>query len=81
MLKFSIKICFTIASVFSVALASASNLKISEESEVLYFKALPYLEKVDELTNNLYIARDQLPINEKFPPQKNNNIRMRCKFF
>ncbi|MDD0968585.1 MULTISPECIES: hypothetical protein [Pseudomonas] len=74
-LKVSIKICFAIASVFSVALASASNFKVSEEGEVLYFKALPYLEKVDELTSNLYIARDQLPINEKFPPQKKQQYK------
>lgn len=75
MLKVSIKICFAIASVFFVALASASNFKISEESEALYFKALPYLVKIDELTSNLYAARDQLPINEKFPAQKKQQYK------
>lgn len=75
MLKASIKICFAIASVFLVTLANASNLKISGESESLYFKALPYLEKIDELTNNLFNARDQLSNNEKIPAQKKQQYR------
>lgn len=75
MLKVSINTCFAITSIFLVALANASNFKISEESEALYFKALPYLVKVDELTSNLYAARDQLPINEKFPAQKKQQYK------
>jgi TPR repeat protein len=74
-LKASIKLCLAVASVFFVALANASNFKISEESEALYFKALPYLVKIDELTSNLYAARDQLPINEKFPAQKKQQYK------
>lgn len=75
MLKVSIKICFAIASVFFVALVNASNFKISEESEALYFKALPYFVKIDELTSKLYAARDQLPINERFPIQKKQQYK------
>lgn len=75
MLKASSKICFGIVSVFVVSLASASNFKISEESEALYFKALPYLEKIDALSNSLFKARDQLPDNEIFPAQKKQQYR------
>ncbi|MFJ7142627.1 hypothetical protein [Pseudomonas protegens] len=78
--KVSLKSFLAIVSVFLATFASAneSNLKVSAESEELYFKALPYLEKIDEAQNDMFTFRKQLAVNEKVPDQKKNNIEMKC---
>ncbi len=75
--KASLKSFFAIVSVFLATLANANenNLKISAESEALYFKALPYLEKIDEVQNDIFNIRNQLSANEKFPDQKKEQYR------
>lgn len=75
MVKASLKSFFTICSVFLVTLANANNLKISAESDALYFKALPYLEKIDEVNNDIFKIRNQLSANAKFPDQKKKQYR------
>lgn len=66
-----------IISVFLATLANANenNLKIPADSEALYFKALPYLEKIDEIQNNIFNIRNQLSANETFPDQKKEQYR------
>lgn len=75
--KASLKSFFAIVSVFLATLANANenNLKISVESEALYFKALPYLEKIDEVQNDIFNIRNQLSANEKIPDQKKEQYR------
>lgn len=75
MVKTSLKVFFAIVSVFLVTLTNANNLKISAESEALYFKALPYLEKIDEVQNEVVNIRNKLSANEKFPDQKKEQYR------
>jgi hypothetical protein len=61
---------FLLALMFSITtFANAETVKISTESEALYFQALPYLEKIDEAENELFSIRRQLPANAKFPDQ------------
>lgn len=62
--RFSLGLLFFIAT-----FANAETVKISTESEVLYFKALPYLEKIDEAEKELFSIRRQLPANAKLPDQ------------
>jgi hypothetical protein len=68
---------FAIGSVLLATLANANenNLKISAESEALYFKALPYLEKIDKIQNDVFNSRNQLSPNEKFPDWKKVQYR------
>ncbi|MBP5099713.1 hypothetical protein HUT24_17880 [Pseudomonas protegens] len=75
--KASLKSFLAVVSVFLATFASANekNLKVSAESEVLYFKALPYLEKIDEVQNDMFTFRKQLAVNEKVPDQKNEQYR------
>lgn len=75
MVKVSFTIFFTICSFFLVTLANANNLKISAESDALYLKALPYLEKIDEVENDILNTRNQLAANETFPEQKKEQYR------
>lgn len=75
--KVSLKSFLAIVSVFLATFASAneSNLKVSAESEELYFKALPYLEKIDEAQNDMFTFRKQLAVNEKISDQKKEYYR------
>ncbi|WP_416756958.1 hypothetical protein ACMGGD_23965 [Pseudomonas sp. BNK-6] len=75
--KASLKSFLAVVSVFLATFASANekNLKVSAESEVFYFKALPYLEKIDEAQNDLFTFRKQLAVNEKVPDQKKEQYR------
>lgn len=75
--KASLKSFLAIVSVFLATFASANenNLKVSAESEALYFKALPYLEKIDEVQNDMFTFRKQLAVNEKVPDQKKEQYR------
>jgi hypothetical protein len=73
--KGSLKSFFTICSFFLITLANANNLNISAESDALYFKALPYLEKIDEVDNDIFNIRNQLSTNETFPDQKKKQYR------
>ncbi|WMN15126.1 hypothetical protein QL104_17300 [Pseudomonas piscis] len=75
--KASLKSFVALASVFLAAFASAneSDLKVSAESEMLYFKALPYLEKIDEIQNDMFTFRKQLAVSEKVPDQKKEQYR------
>ena len=75
MAKASLKSFFTICSVFFITLANANNLSVSVESDALYFKALPYLEKIDEVNNDIFNTRNQLSANETFPDQKKKKYR------
>lgn len=51
-------------------LANAVPLDISPGAEALYFKALPYLDEIDDLNNELFSLRHQLPNKEKIPERK-----------
>ena len=51
------------------AFANAENVTPSLESEELYFKALPYLEQIDDVQNELINTRNQLPANTPTPEQ------------
>ncbi|UPF01933.1 hypothetical protein MXB02_15140 [Pseudomonas mosselii] len=75
MVKASLKSFFTICSVFLITLANANSLSISTESDALYFKALPYLEKIDETNNDIFNIQNQLSANETFPDQKKKQYR------
>lgn len=75
MVKDSLKSFFTICSIFSITFANANNLNISAESDALYFKALPYLEKIDEANNDIFKTRNQLSANETFPDQKKKQYK------
>lgn len=68
---FFLNALFVIISIFSSSTASANErtLQNPNESEVLYFKTLPYLERVDEIINNIHNIRNQLPANTDFPSQ------------
>ncbi|MBV4455156.1 hypothetical protein KVG91_21495 [Pseudomonas sp. SWRI103] len=52
--------CFT-------ALANAVQLDVSPGAEALYFKALPLLDEIDDLNNELFKLQHQLPDKEKIP--------------
>ena len=70
--KASLKSFLAVVSVFLATFANANenSLKVSAESEELYFKALPYLEKIDEVQNDMFTFRKQLAVNEKVPNPK-----------
>lgn len=74
--KASLKSFLAIVSVFLVTFASANenNLKVSAESEELYFKALPYLEKIDEAQNDMFTFRKQLAVKRKGARPKKGTI-------
>jgi hypothetical protein len=66
---------FSLFVLFFITLANANNLSVSVESDALYFKALPYLEKIDEVNNDIFNTRNQLSANETFPDQKKKKYR------
>jgi hypothetical protein len=62
-------------SIFLVSLANAQEPKISAESDALYFKALPYLEQIDNIQNDYIGTLHRLAANETLPPLKKEQYR------
>ncbi|GAB7532374.1 hypothetical protein PS3A_47890 [Pseudomonas sp. 3A(2025)] len=75
MVNVSLKSVLTICSVFLLSSANATSLNLSAEGEALYFKALPYLQRIDEIDNEIFTIRHQLPAGETFPQQKREYYR------
>ncbi|MEE4877309.1 hypothetical protein V2K16_08520 [Pseudomonas alliivorans] len=68
------KVLLAAACVFS-AITNANDHTLSSEGESLYFRALPFLQKIDELNNEIFTVRDTLSTNEKFPAQKREQAK------
>ncbi|WP_460141059.1 hypothetical protein [Pseudomonas sp. S2_E01] len=57
----------------------AETLKISLESDELYFKALPYLEKIDEAESELFSIRGKLSPGEKISDDYRQSYRKKVQ--
>ncbi|WP_460093720.1 hypothetical protein [Pseudomonas sp. S2_B03] len=55
--------------------ANAVPLGVSPGAEALYFKALPYLDEIDDLNNELFSLQHQLLKNEKIPDGKKEALK------
>ena len=58
-----------VALAFSAMTACAGPAVVSNEAQALYFKALPYLDSIDDEDNKLFNLRRHLPEGETFPEQ------------
>jgi hypothetical protein len=74
MTKRNIKLLSLTLLVCVATIANAESPDASPEAETLYFKALPYLDKIDEINNEIFNIRDQLPNEEKFPEKKKEEL-------
>lgn len=75
MVNVSFKSVLIACSVFLLSSANATSLNLSAEGEALYFKALPYLQRIDEVNNEIFTIKHQLPAGEAFPQQKREHYR------
>lgn len=75
MVNVSLKSVLAVCSVVLLSSANATPLNLSAEGEALYFKALPYLQRIDEVNNEIFAIRHQLPAGEPFPQQKREHYR------
>ncbi|WP_440090342.1 hypothetical protein [Pseudomonas fragariae (ex Marin et al. 2024)] len=55
--------------------ANAVPRDVSPGAEALYFKALPYLDEIDDLNNELFSLRHQLTNKEKLPEGKKEALK------
>lgn len=67
-LSLALMACFT-------DLANAVPLDVSPGNEALYFKALPYLNQIDDLNNELFNLQHQLSDKEKIPEGKKEALK------
>ncbi|OUM75967.1 hypothetical protein AUC60_00565 [Pseudomonas caspiana] len=60
-------------------IAIAVPTDVSPKAEALYFKALPYLDEIDDLNNELFTLRRQLPDKDKFPEEKKDALTKKIR--
>ncbi|MCI8210830.1 hypothetical protein AUC61_14940 [Pseudomonas sp. S25] len=60
-------------------LAIAVPIDVSPGAEALYFKALPYLNEIDDLNNELFNIRRQLSDKDKFPEEKKDALTKKIR--